>query len=251
MSPADCGEMRILIQADADGELAPAEAARMVHHLASCSACAAFQSDMLALSARVRSEATRFAAPASLRVAVAAATKPAASKESRLLSFRGRRLAFGVATGFGLGLAASLAIMLLRPATDGLSDELVSDHIRALQPGHLMDVISTDQHTVKPWFDGRIDFAPPVKDFTREGFPLAGARLDYLAGRPASVLVFQRRKHVIDLYIWPEGRDAPTANSGSRHGYHFIGWRQTGMVFWAVSDLNQDELSQFVGLWRR
>jgi anti-sigma factor RsiW len=254
--------MQLLVQADVDGELSPADAARVASHLDGCAACAAFQAEIMALSARVRSEAMRHSAPGSLRDAVRAQIEastrqgPAkasqiAANENRSWKVMGRRRFAGLASGLGLGIAATLAIMLLRPATSGLPDELVADHIRALQPGHLMDVISTDQHNVKPWFDGRVDFAPPVQDFRTEGFPLAGGRLDYLAGRPVAVLIYQRRKHVIDLYVWPTSKDAVSGQTGSRNGYNFIFWHQAGMAFQAVSDLNQEELSQFSRLWQR
>jgi anti-sigma factor RsiW len=153
--------------------------------------------------------------------------------------------------GAGAAVAACLALLLLVPSAGGLPEAVVSDHIRALQPGHLMDVVSTDQHTVKPWFDGRLDFAPPVKDFKAEGFPLAGGRLDYLAERPVAALIYQRRQHLIDLYVWPDdGRPGHGPESGSRSGYNFMHWSDGGMSFWAVSDLGAGELEDFVRLWR-
>lgn len=255
--------MQLLVQADVDGELPPADAARVASHLDGCEACAAFQAEIMALSARVRSEATRYSAPdplgeavraqveASSRHSPAKASRTAAAHQNRSRPVIGRRRFGGLVSGLGLGIAATLAVMLLQPATNGLPDELVANHIRALQPGHLMDVISTDQHNVKPWFDGRVDFAPPVQDFRTEGFPLAGGRLDYLAGRPVAVLIYQRRKHVIDLYIWPYSKGGDSGQTGSRNGYNFIVWHQAGMAFRAVSDLNPAELSQFAGLWQR
>jgi anti-sigma factor RsiW len=151
----------------------------------------------------------------------------------------------------GAGIAACLALLLISPRTDALPDQLVADHIRALQPGHLIDVISTDQHTVKPWFDGRLDYAPPVRDFKSDGFPLAGGRLDYMANRPVAALIYRRRLHVIDLYVWPAGNATDAAPAtGARAGYNYVGWRHAGMIFWAVSDLNADELGAFVRLWQ-
>ena len=115
-----------------------------------------------------------------------------------------------------------------------------------------MDVASTDQHTVKPWFDGRLDFAPPVRDLAAHGFPLVGGRLDYLAGRPVAALAYRRAQHVIDLYAF-DGTDLPAGlvPTGSRDGYNFIRWTQDGMTFWAVSDLNAQEMDQFVREWRK
>ncbi len=152
--------------------------------------------------------------------------------------------------GAGFALAACLALALLPPrAGGGLPDDVVAGHIRALQPGHLMDVASTDQHTVKPWFDGRLDYAPPVKDFKAEGFPLSGGRLDYLAGRPVAALVYQRRQHLIDVFVLPKV-DGIEPAEGSRNGYNFQRWTQGGMAFWAVSDVSAKELADFVRLWQ-
>jgi anti-sigma factor RsiW len=126
--------------------------------------------------------------------------------------------------------------------------------VRALQPGHLEDVISTDQHTVKPWFDGRIDFAPPVKDLAAKQFPLLGGRLDYVNDRPVAALVYGSDKHVIDLYIWPTGKagatGAPATQTAARNGYNTVHWSDNGMDFWAVSDLEAGKLRDFVRDWR-
>ncbi len=129
-----------------------------------------------------------------------------------------------------------------------MAQSIVASHIRALQPGHLMDAVSTDRHTVKTWFDGRLDYAPPVKDLAASGFPLSGGRLDYLAGRPVAALDYQRAKHDINFYVWPSRRVASV--SGVVNGYNFISWSQDDMVFRVVSDLNAVELREFVALWR-
>jgi anti-sigma factor RsiW len=114
-----------------------------------------------------------------------------------------------------------------------------------------MDVVSTDQHTVKPWFNGRLDYAPPVKDLSSAGFPLIGGRLDYLATRPVAALAYRRDKHMIDFYVWPHaGQGLPAADSGKHNGYNYIQWTQDNMMFCVVSDLEMPQLAKFVELWR-
>ena len=137
----------------------------------------------------------------------------------------------------------------MAPGQQGLLDDVVASHVRALQPGHLEDVVSTDQHTVKPWFDGRIDFAPPVKDLAAKQFPLLGGRLDYLNNRPVAAMIYGSDKHIIDLYVWP-GNGGPMPSTASRNGYNTVHWSENGMEFWAVSDLEAGKLNDFVRDWR-
>jgi anti-sigma factor RsiW len=243
--------MRLLVQADADGELRPAEAARVATHLAHCPDCRAIQDRLLDLSVRIRAEAPRHHAPAGLRQAVHAAV--GSHKATPVVPMR-RRLVPSAFFGAGFALAACLALVMVLPrgedpAGNVLPGAVVSAHIHALQPGHLMDVVSTDQHTVKPWFDGRLPFAPPVKELATEGFPLAGGRLEYVAGRTAAALVYRHRQHVIDLFAWPDA-EAPAADSGSRDGYNYRRWSQDGMTFWAVSDVAPEDLAAFVRDWQ-
>lgn len=246
-----CDEMHLLIQADVDGELLPAEAARVEAHLARCADCATLQARLLTLSTQIRQEVPSYPASASLQASLAA--RLAASAPVRPPVRRGGRFFVpGASFGAGFALAACLALLLFLPRAGDLQDAVVAAHIRALQPGHLMDVVSTDQHTVKPWFDGRLPFAPPVKDLAAEGYPLVGGRLDYLAGRTAAALVYRHGQHVINLFAWPSLGGQPTLPaSGNVDGYNFVSLRQDGMMFWAVSDLNPTELAEFVRDWQR
>jgi anti-sigma factor RsiW len=129
-----------------------------------------------------------------------------------------------------------------------LAADVVSAHVRSLTGTHLLDVPSSDQHTVKPWFNGKVDFAPGVKDLP--GFPMLGGRLEYFDGHPAAALIYGRRNHVINLFTWPSDASAPEAGQ-TRNGFHLETWSSSGMTFWAVSDLNETEFHQFVTLYRQ
>ena len=238
-----CDETRLLLQAELDGELDAARAAGLAGHLADCDGCTAAREQLTALSAALRRSIPYHAAPDDLRetlrrrLSVQAAPPPArrAASRWRTLVWRWRG-----AAAFGSSAAAMAAVALLvpLPGRGDFSEYVISDHIHALQPGHLTDVPSTDQHTVKPWFDGRLDFSPPVKELATQGFPLIGGRLEYIDGHSAAALVYRRARHVIDLYVWlARGRDATAPVRGERNGYSFIRWRQNGMAFWAVSDV--------------
>jgi anti-sigma factor RsiW len=260
MRGEDCAEMRLLVQADVDGELTLAETARTEIHLEHCPDCAGLQAQILALGGRIRREVPPFQPPDGLLDTVRArlamiAPPPVVVPISELTNDRsatrwrwtGRAAPFGG----GFALAACLALALLIPQGNDISGAVVSDHIRALQPGHLIDVVSTDQHTVKPWFDGRLDFAPPVKDFKAMGFPLEGGRLEYLDGKQAAALIYKRGQHVIDLFVWPEsGHFGNGTTEGSLLGYNYVRWDGDGMAFWAVSDLEADGLADFARIVR-
>ncbi len=151
--------------------------------------------------------------------------------------------------------ALSLALILVavwggsmiirqRSYSAGLQTELIDAHVRSLQPGHLTDVQSTDQHTVKPWFDGKLDFIPPVGDFSQQGFPLLGGRLDVIEGRNVAALVYGRRKHLINLFVWPEGKEPDVSSEGSRQGYNWLSWRTGDMQFCLVSDVSPGDLRE-------
>ncbi len=239
---APCDTMTLLMQAELDGELSIAETASLAAHLAQCESCRQAQAQMMDLSARLRADIPRATASTALRRAVRQKIDAALPPEKPRAN---PRALFGA----GFALAACLALVMFQARTSGTGEEqglaqaVVSAHIRALQPGHLMDVVSTDQHTVKPWFDGRLPFAPPVHDLAAAGFPLIGGRLDFIAGHTAAALIYRRDKHIIDVLVWPE-TGAPPAPPRAVNGYNIVTWRNSGMAFWAVSDLNARELGE-------
>jgi anti-sigma factor RsiW len=239
-NPIACAEMELLIQADLDGELDAAATAVLSAHLQDCPGCAALQAELAGLGRDLRGALRHEAAPTRLRALLA--TPPAAVIAPR----RWRLPALSFAAG--AAIAASLVLLLPHPDADaGLAAELVSDHIRALQPGHLLDVPSSDHHTVKPWFEGRIDFAPPVPDFAADGFALEGGRLDIVGGRTVAVLIYRHDKHLLNVFVWP---GTPAASSSSRQGFGLRQWTQGGLGFHAVSDLDAGEFDRFVQLWQ-
>ncbi len=253
--PRACEETRLLIQADLDGELDAAATAVLAAHVAECPGCIEELRAVGALSARLRADAPRHAAPAALRSRIEESLAPRRAAPAAPSGFRRTlrfsRLFLGAGSAIaGAAVAASLILMLApSPREEAVEGELIASHVRALQPGHLTDVLSTDTHTVKPWFAGRIDYAPPVPDFARQGFPLIGGRLDYVDGRSVAVLVYGHGKHVIDLYVWPgtERQDAPTHET--RNGYNLVYWGDHGMQCRAVSDVEPAALAQLARLW--
>jgi anti-sigma factor RsiW len=244
----------LLVQAEFDGELDAAQAAALTAHCRDCPVCQA-AAVALSRSRALLRDGLYEPAPDDLRRRILGrieAARPASAPSLRRL----RRLRdwWSAGLGFGLGAAcaAAVALLITVPTGPDLTQELVASHIRALQPGHLEDVISTDRHTVKPWFDGRLDFAPPVIDLAKQGFPLKGGRLDYVDGREVAALVYQRDKHIIDLYVWPHaGKSGGALQTAQRDGYNVVHWTANGMTLWAVSDVERAQLQDFVGAWQR
>jgi anti-sigma factor RsiW len=250
--------MVLLVQAEFDGELGAGQAAQLQAHRVNCRECQAAEAALARSRELLRGDLYE-TAPDALRQQVlarlqAAQPRPAAPGQPIATVSRFRWWGHSAA-GFGLGAAcaAALAFLIIAPADQSFGEQVVAGHVRALQPGHLEDVISTDKHTVKPWFDGRIDFAPPVKDLVATGFPLKGGRLDYLAGRPVAALVYQRDKHIINLFVWPAGSGSASSapETGERNGYNIVHWTQDGMNLWAVSDVERNQLREFATEWQR
>jgi anti-sigma factor RsiW len=198
------------------------------------------------LSALIRREATRHAAPVGLAERIAADLRGTAPAAAPPTPARPWRRWFDAALVFGAGAATAwlvLASVVLPGSADGIGDEIAASHVRSLMAAHLTDVTSTDRHTVKPWFAGKLDFSPPVTDLAAQGYALAGGRLDVIGGRPVAALVYQERQHVINLFVWPA--PAGRTSAQTRQGYSLVGWTQGGMQFWAVSDASLPDLQAF------
>jgi len=251
-----CPERDLLLHGLADGELDAANALAMENHLQSCGGCAAAFREILHQKKLFRSDALRFRAPGALRArfltAIAAENGVVGSHEEvSAVSLRERPRSLWpssfvqAGTAFSaLALAASL-ILFVNSANRAprLAEELVAGHVRSLLVSHLTDIASSDQHTVKPWFLGKLDFAPPVVDLAQRDFPLVGGRLDYIGGHVIPALVYKRHGHVINLYIWPAGKTVSPPET--LEGYHILSWTQSGFSYAAVSDLNLTELQEF------
>jgi len=243
-----CTECRDALDAYVDGELDAAESAAVREHVAACQDCRREQALVANTSSLLRESLVRHSAPdvlkARLRNALAQ-PNPFQDDAPRRRSPSWLRL---VAAGVVIAAASSLGtIGIQRMATTRAErePEILASHLRSLMPGHLTDVASTNQHNVKPWFNGRVDFSPSVPNLDSAGFPLLGGRLDYVGGRTVAAVVYARRQHIINVYSWPAAGDDKAAAQDIR-GYHLASWRGDGLEYWAVSDLNRRELDDFV-----
>jgi anti-sigma factor RsiW len=240
-----CDRADATLHAYFDNELDALSAAEFERHVAECPECARGLAALKSLRSSINEAQLFQKTPAALRKKVLAhvrAAKPIAVMRSR-------------APWRLLAVAAALLLLAYTgwrviPIFNGdtqqavLAAQVVDAHLRSLQPGHLTDVISTDQHTVKPWFDGKIDFAPPVRDFAAQGFPLQGGRLDVVHGRTTAALVYGRRKHVVNVFVWPTAEPDAAPRAGSSQGYQWFAWRKRGMEFYAVSDTASADLAE-------
>jgi len=245
-----CDEIRDLLDAFYDGELDAPRSAVIERHLEECPGCAALSNARSALSEVIVKSATRYSAPAALRKKIESQVlRPPLIHQPRMMPWRG----IAIAASFALFVMVGWNAWLLQSGTPSPSveGEIVSDHIRSLMANHLSDVASEDRHTVKPWFMGKLDYAPPVDDLAADGFKLIGGRLDYVGGMQVAALIYRRGAHVINVFLWPTraGDDAqPQPRWTNDHGYHVANWSHAGMTYWAVSDVDPTELTRMVDL---
>jgi anti-sigma factor RsiW len=245
-----CADIQELLHAYVDGELDLVRGLEVERHLRDCPGCARAHDALLSLRAALRTEAPRFAPPAALRDRVRSSLRRADPDAAARRRMPWRGLAVAASLAFVLVAGSwGARLWLLASRDDRVAQEVASSHIRSLMPGHVPGVESSDRHTVKPWFLGKVPFAFPVGDFTAEGFRLIGGRLDQVGGRRVAGLVYKRREHVINLLIWPAPQE-PNRPPRARtvQGFHAVHWTRGEMTFWAVSDLNLTELEQFVRL---
>ncbi|RQQ10820.1 anti-sigma factor family protein [Burkholderia stagnalis] len=244
-----------VLPAYVDNELSLTECAAFERHLARCDACRAALDAQRRVRVWLTSPEFRYPAPDALRARIQADLRAHRPVRERIAGWLAPRRASGLsiwapagAMALGaLALACSGVLYLSAPSADAqLRSALVDNHVRSLQLDRLTDVVSTDRHTVKPWFDGKLDFAPPVRDFAQAGYPLVGGRLDYVGGRAVAVLVYRYKRHPIDVYVWPGDSAGATPRIDEQHGYHVARWSAGHMNYWAITDAGARELDGLV-----
>jgi anti-sigma factor RsiW len=240
----DCHEVGGLLDAYQDRELEPAVSTSVRNHVDACAACRQRLANVESIGRMVR-RAPYYQAPAALRARLTQ-VRPRSRARSHWLAWAAAVVMVASLTGSVL-ILKSARVPRTPDSVDAVAQEVVRSHVRALMGEHLFDVRSTDQHTVKPWFLGKLDFSPPVSDLAQAGFPLTGGRLDYVAGHPVAALVYTRGQHTINLFVWPEASDAVhSSDARAIRGFHVRHWTRSGMSYWAVSDVNDADLDLFV-----
>ena len=245
---------RELIEGYLDEELGSNIRAEVQEHLANCRTCSETYARIQQQKADIRAMAPAYTAPEILQHSVRSAVRLEAQRETATHErhVNWRWLAIAAAVLLVVSMAWNLTRLLPGLAgNDLLAQNILSSHVRSLIGTHLLDVPSSDQHTVKPWFNGKLDFSPQVKDLASQGFPLIGGRIEYLADKAVAALVYGRRQHVINLFTWPAASSTGKTSEWSRNGYNLVHWTDSGMTYWAVSDITSAELQQFKNLYLR
>lgn len=249
----NCVDAEVMLHGLIDGEIDAGHTREVERHVLTCRGCSEQLEAFRAMRATMAGGKLKETASTTLRSRIEQALPGPSERviDARQRFQPTRRSFFG---GFTTGavasaaLAASLMFTVFRSDQNlTIADEVVSAHIRSLQAGHLMDVETSDQHTVKPWFEGKIDVAPPVIDLTAQGFTLLGGRLDYIDGEPAASVLYRRRKHIINLFVARHrGSEQAFVSAKALQGYNTRHWSDRGLDYWAVSDLDAAELGEFV-----
>lgn len=249
-----CSESLKLIGAYVDRELDLRSAMEFERHAGQCDKCGQALEQAKALSHALKNDQLYHQTPSSLRAHIAlmladqAVDKPAERKSSLHSTISLSWWSYGLSLASVAVLSLALSLQLSKPSADiQISGEVMSSHVRSLMEGHLADVVSTDQHTVKPWFAGRLAYSPPVNDFSSQGYPLVGGRLDFIDQRPVSALIYRHNKHIINVYVWPD-MSRGRAETLSLDGFNLVKVSKSGMIFWIISDLNTKELNVFANL---
>lgn len=255
----NCDTTRRLLEAHLDHELDVAHDLDVAAHLRTCAACAGLREAAELRRTAIRERLPRYEAPAHLQAKIRAALTVGRARVrphgGKAAVRRDRAWAFswpwaGLAAALTCAVAAGFSWGEFRGRQQRLFDEAIAEHVNALAVDHLMDVASTDQHTVKPWFAGKIDFSPPVTDLASEGYPLIGGRLDHLGGRPAAALVYKRRQHAINLFVWSDFGRTIAPRTTTESGYQAESWSADGLNFLAISEVPQTDLARFCALYR-
>jgi anti-sigma factor RsiW len=247
----NCTQARPRIAAYVDQELDALECLRLDAHVSGCRACQHERTQQVFVSRELRRELVRHRAPSDLHRRI---RENLLSKARRTQPWwqRLRWPALVPTAGFAAAALFSANVYMLASMPsqeDRVADGVLDSHLRALIGSRAIDVVSSDQHTVKPWYAGRLDFSPPVTDFATQGFALLGGRIDYVEGRTAAALVYQHRKHVVDVYIWPDAHSPERAPAQvARRGYNLVHWTRNGMTYWLASDLEAVELAKLEAL---
>jgi anti-sigma factor RsiW len=248
----ECKDARALLPAYVDRELGAGDADALDGHLRGCADCRSRQAALQSVRAVVSAHATRFRAPEELADRIGDSLSAAAPRSGQVRSPFWQGAGIGAAATATLAMVLGIGLLLTQPSHDDLLvDEAVANHVRSVQGDHVVDVTSSDQHTVKPWFTGKLDYAAPVLDLTSAGFPLVGGRLDYFDNRPVAALVYRHRLHTINVFVQPAkaGAMPATARAFNRQGFAIERWTKDGMEFWAVSDADAATLSQLRALF--
>ncbi len=244
----NCDEVQALLHAYVDGEVDLVRNLQIDEHRVTCDRCERQLAGLRALREAVVQKSSYYRSSAALRAKVSSGL-PRVDTGRRSFKYNSL-LAAGIV--LMIGLAGSALAFVYWPgfaANDRLAASILGSHVRSLQVAHLTDVLSSDRHTVKPWFVGKIDYAPEILDLSAEGYALAGGRLDYVDGHAVAALVYRKRQHVINLFLWPESNvRRNSSRTLTLQGFHLRHWQQAGMTYWAISDLNEPELDEFVRL---